>query len=189
MSGLLMQRTGKYRRLAISAGVALVVGTLHVLVMVYLSKPWSLIGVVPGLIIMHLGIGIASTTTLTATMANVNSADQAIAMSISFLFRSLGGVVGISLGSATVQNCLRIFLAQGLSGGDYDVDEIIRRVRESLSYVDTLDPVTRAIVRGTYEKALLITFGISATMAACALVSTLFIPDKYLGDKARRERT
>ncbi|KAF8503918.1 hypothetical protein JB92DRAFT_2833361, partial [Gautieria morchelliformis] len=116
---------------------------------------------------------IGLTTTLIALIANVTSEDQAIATAVSYLFRSLGGVIGISAGSAVVQNTLR----------GHDIDEIVRRVRESLSYVDTLDPGTRVIVRGSYEQALLATFVFSTIMGTGGLLASLFIREKSLGTK------
>ncbi|KAF8530799.1 major facilitator superfamily domain-containing protein [Gautieria morchelliformis] len=155
-------------------GVGLVMGLLLIDIMALLSTNWSLIGV---------SIGIAVTTTLIALIANVSSEDQAVATAVSYLFRSLGGVIGISAGSAVVQNTLRVCLTSRLTGPGHDIDEIVRRVRESLSYVDTLDPGTRVIVRGSYEQALLATFVFSTIMGTGGLLASLFIREKSLGTK------
>ncbi|KAJ7907655.1 member of the major facilitator superfamily [Mycena leptocephala] len=58
----------------------------------------------------------------------------------------LGSVVGLSVGSTLLQLSLRTSLRRALSD-DVDVDEIIRRVRASLTYIDELDAVTAGIVR------------------------------------------
>ncbi|KAF8590764.1 MFS general substrate transporter [Ramaria rubella] len=180
-AGLIMQRTGKYKRLTVSAAVIYTMGALVVYVMVMRQSSWSLVGVITGTALMQFGMGVVITTALIALIANVTPSDQAVATAISYLFRSLGSVIGISAGSVLVQHNLRVYLKARLSGADQDIDEIVRRVRESLSYVDSLDPVTRAIVRGTYEEALSAAFLMAAALAVCTLVSCLFIREKSLG--------
>jgi hypothetical protein len=56
-------------------------------------------------------------------------------------------------------------------------------VREALSYLEELDPESRAIVRGSYGEALQTTFWFCVASAACAAVSSLFIKEKRLTRK------
>lgn len=55
---------------------------------------------------------------LVATMESYQS------LSVSYLFRALGGVLGISIGSTLVQNSLRSFLTIRLAGQDVDLDDV-----------------------------------------------------------------
>ena len=115
---------------------------------------------------------------------------------MSYLFRSLGAVVGVSIGSTLVQGTLRSFLHRNLSGEDAEEVQcaflrsrtsfvlnhvqIIQRVRESLSYVDKLDAHTQVIVRSGYADAIRAALSFSLCMAACAFVVSIFIKEKAL---------
>jgi len=56
----------------------------------------------------------------------------------------------------------------------------MRRVRESLGYVDQLEPVTRAIVRNSYAEALHVSLWFSVALAAAAVFFSFFIKEKPL---------
>jgi hypothetical protein len=118
---------------------------------------------------------------------------------VSYLFRSLGSVVGLSVGSSIIQDNLRKLLRMGLSGRDvdevrlryspsstiYDVysligNQIVRRVRESLSYIDKLDPATAVFVRASYGQAIHTTLWFNVACAACAVLASVFIKEKTL---------
>ncbi|KDR66619.1 hypothetical protein GALMADRAFT_232467 [Galerina marginata CBS 339.88] len=178
--GLIMQATGKFYALTVLGYAALFMGTIVVTLTsgVVLA---STVGIAIGLIISSLGNGSGITTSLISLIANAGQADQAIATAVSYLFRSLGSVVGLSIGSTLIQTTLRSALQRKLSGGD--VEEIIKNVRESLKYLDKLDPTTRAAVRGSYEEAIHVTFWFSVAMAACGLLSSLFIKEKPLATR------
>ena len=86
----------------------------------------------------HFITGSGITTSLISLIANAGQADQAIAtagkisaflsinllnkVAVSYLFRSLGSVVGLSVGATLVQRTLRSSLQRKLSG--HDVDEV-----------------------------------------------------------------
>ncbi|KAJ8518503.1 hypothetical protein ONZ45_g4418 [Pleurotus djamor] len=175
--GFMMQVTGRYYWLTVGAYAALFVGGLVTTLMTGLLAT-SFVALAIGLVVSSLGNGSGITTSLIALIANAGPADQAIATAVSYLFRSLGSVIGLSVGSTLVQSTLRTFLRRQLDGTD--VDELIRRVRESLSYVDTLDPTTQAAVRYSYEQAVHITLIFTTTMGAFAVLSSLFIKETAL---------
>jgi hypothetical protein len=56
-------------------------------------------------------------------------------------------------------------------------------VRESLTYVDELDPVTRVIVRSSYEQAVHAALWWSVIMAAGAAFFSVFIKEKSLAER------
>ncbi|KAF9491735.1 member of the major facilitator superfamily [Pleurotus eryngii] len=166
--GLIMQATGKYYYLTLGAYVALFGGSLLITLMTGLITT-SFTG---------LAIGSGITTSLIALIANAGPKDQAIATAVSYLFRSLGSVVGLSVGSSLVQGTLRSALRKKLDGTN--IEELIRRVRESLTYVDTLDPGTQAAVRSSYAQAVLVTLLFTTSMGALAAISAIFIKEKPL---------
>ncbi|EMD35155.1 hypothetical protein CERSUDRAFT_54409, partial [Gelatoporia subvermispora B] len=168
LSGIIMQATGKYYALTLGVfgmmfgGALLTVGVTGLMV-------HSLAG-------LFVGAGI--TTTLIALIANAGQADQAIATAVSYLFRSLGSVVGLSVGTTIAQETLRKKLRERLTGAD--VDEIITHVRESLEYLDKLAPKTRAAVVLSYQDGIQAALWFTVALSACALVCSAFIKEKPL---------
>ncbi|GBE88178.1 Vacuolar membrane amino acid uptake transporter fnx2 [Sparassis crispa] len=147
LSGLVMQATGRYYWLTVGAfGVTLAGAVLVALEAGAVG--FDMVWLCVGLFAMNFGGGASLTTTLIALIANAGPADQAVATAVSYLFRSLGSVVFLSLGTTLSQEVLRARLRAGLSGAD--VDEIIEHVRASLAYVGELPPAVRAVVREAY---------------------------------------
>lgn len=98
----------------------------------------------------------------------------------SYLFRSLGSAIGVSVASAILQIILRTQLAARLGNGDA-VWEIEERVRASLDYIKQLDPETAALVRRCYQIATIHVFGFQAVPMALAFLSAFFIKERTLG--------
>ena len=105
-----------------------------------------------------------------AIISNAAIADQAIATACSYLFRSLGSVLALAGLAAYFQQLLRIKLHEKLGSGD-EADTIVRKVRESLTYLDNLPEEVRIVVRGTYKEAISSVFAVMIGICACALVS------------------
>jgi len=92
----------------------------------------------------------------------------------------LGSVVALSIGSTLMQDTLRTHLQRRLSG--IDADGIIQRVRTSLSYIEELDPTTRAIVRKSYEDAVHVTLWFTVILAGCSAFFSFFVKGKTLSN-------
>jgi len=60
---------------------------------------------------------------------------------------------------------------------------LIRHIRGSMEYVDQLDTRTQAIVRSSYEKALLAAFVFAAVLSLCAAICSVFIEEKPIDRK------
>ncbi|TDL17535.1 MFS general substrate transporter [Rickenella mellea] len=174
--GIVMQRTGKYWWLTVGAYSVVVLGASAVTVAAIKGMDLGFISA--GLPILTIGQGSAVTTTLIALIANAAPEDQAIATAVSYLFRSLGSVIGISASSSIVQSTLRASLRRRLEG--HDIDEIIRQVRASLSAIDLLDAPTRVAVRAAYSDAVCSAFGFAVLLACGAVLSSLFVREKAL---------
>lgn len=146
--GLLMQRTGKYYWLTVLAYSTSTLGTLLIILCtgVIINNTY---GISVGLALGGFCTGIGTTTTLIGLIANAAPEDQAIATACSYLFRSLGSVVILSLTASVVQQSLRDQLQKHLNNGN-DAEEIVRRVRQSLDYVKTLKPAVQEVVRQCY---------------------------------------
>lgn len=97
----------------------------------------------------------------------------------SYLFRSLGSVIGLSLSSTVVQQLLRERLHFALRDSK-DIDKIVDGVRQSLDFIKTLDPTTGKIVRSCYGWATNKGFAFLVGVVFCALISSFFIREKKL---------
>ena len=176
-AGRVMQWTGKYYWLTIMSNCISLLGTVVVFVSGgHFYSSWGLIG---GLCFMSFGLGSSITTTLINVIANADPADQAIATACTYLFRSLGSVVGVSLGSTAVQQSLRTQLTATLGSGR-KAEEIVERVRQSLDYIQELDPEMRKLVTLCYQKASTAAFGLSTGFVCLALLSSFFMREKKL---------
>lgn len=96
-----------------------------------------------------------------------------------YLFRSLGSVIGIGLSAAVIQHVLRGQVREAFRD-HLDVDAILRHVRTSLEYIDTLDPQAQGIIRLCYEQATRWSFLLDLIMIAGAIGLGFFICEKPL---------
>jgi MFS family permease len=175
--GLIIQATGDFYWITVVGECTLLFGNLVLLAMIGVTR--SVVGLMIGFLLGYFGNSIGITTTLISLIANAGPEDQAMATAISYLYRSLGSVVGLSVGSTLIQQTLRSSLHKTLKGRD-DIEIIVTRVRESLTYVDELDPTTRVAVLDSYERAIYIAFCFTAVLGACAAISSFFVKAKSL---------
>jgi hypothetical protein len=139
----------------------------------------STYGISVGLVLCGFSNGIGVTTSLIALIANASPADQAVATACSYLFRSLGSVVGVSLSATVVQQSLRTQLRERLGDGD-KADEIVDRVRQSLDFIKGLEPSVREVVRKCYSGATRDGFGLMVGIVGCAMCSSWWIRERRL---------
>lgn len=97
----------------------------------------------------------------------------------SYLFRSLGSVLGLSLSSTVVQQALRSHLRSSLHDNK-DVDKIVEGVRQSLDFIKKLDPAVAKAVRGSYGWATNKGFAFMVGVAVLGITSSLFIKEKKI---------
>ncbi|KAE9379232.1 MFS multidrug transporter [Stipitochalara longipes BDJ] len=176
--GTWMQKTGKYYWLTTASTCVTVVGSTIIFLCSgpLFNSTW---GMLFGVTISCFGGGAVITTTLVNVIANANPSDQAIATACTYLFRSLGSVVGVSMAATIVQQSLRTQLRASLKDGK-DADKIVERVRQSLDYIKELEPHTRAIVIRCYQKAENASFGVSVLLVCGTLLCVVFISEKKL---------
>lgn len=132
-----------------------------------------------GTVMGGFGNGIGVTSALIAIISNAAPQDQAIATACSYLFRSLGSVVGISLCATAIQQTLRDDLARRIGSG-HDAAAIERGVRQSLDYLDQLSPELRRLVRLAYGTASTTGFLLALVISLGAAVASLFIREQRL---------
>ncbi|KAG9741510.1 MFS multidrug transporter, partial [Aureobasidium melanogenum] len=176
--GFYMQRTGKFYYLTVIAYTCLVIGMTFVFLFSGLVAN-STLGIIAGMCICGFSNGIGVTSTLIGLIANASRDDQAVATACSYLFRSLGSVFGVSMSATLANQALRERLAAVLSNGD-SAAEIAERVRESLAYINTLEPGVKALVRVCYAQSTRAAFGLEIGLVAGAAASAWLIKEKAL---------
>ena len=178
LGGYAMKKTGKYYWLTVASYTTLVIGIVIIFLFAgtIINSTW---GISVGMFLSGLGNGIGVTTSLIALISNAAPEDLAVTTACSYLFRSLGSVIGISLSSTVVQQLLRNYLIRDLGSGK-EADEIVQRVRKSLDYIRMLDPEVRDAVRRCYGDAVRGAFALMIGIASFAMVSSFFIKEKRL---------
>lgn len=176
--GVWMRRTGKYYWLTVYAYALLTIG----MAIVFLFSGFvlnSTVAITIGTVCCGFGNGIGVTSSLIAIIANAKPDDQAVATACSYLFRSLGSVIGISLSATVIQQRLRETLARELGSGQ-DAARIERGVRRSLDYLKQLQPSVQKIVRLAYGDAVTCGYGFMLAVALGAAIASVFIKEKRL---------
>lgn len=177
--GVIMQSTGRYYYLSTCSYIIMLSGIVTVAGGTGLLRmPKSMGEIIAGLAVTALGYGGGITTSVVSLIANVDKSDQAVGTAVSYFFRSLGSVIGLSIGSTLVQMSLQSTLRHTIQGKD--ADEIARRVRKSLAYLNELDVETRATVRAAYATAIHSTQILSMALTFTAIVVSFLIVERPL---------
>lgn len=182
-AGYSMKRTGRYYWLTVaSLGLQL----LSVIPMSLSGRGLgrsgdgtNIPGTTLGLAATSLGVGSAITTTLIALISNAGPGDTAVVIACSYLFRSLGCAVGVSVGTAVQQQVLRARLADTLGDGEAARD-IEERVRQSLDYIRELEPAVSRVVRRCYQDASVAAFVASAVFLVPGFIVSFYIREKKI---------
>ncbi|WVW81259.1 hypothetical protein I302_103250 [Kwoniella bestiolae CBS 10118] len=122
------------------------------------------------LIWVHLGMGIGFISSL-MNVLDMAGTEHASASSMVFLIRSLGGVIGISGSQAVLQNVLLQQLRANITGPHSK--KVIRAIRESLSYLNTLEPDLRSKAINAYVIACRAAFTTLAVVGGLGFLSLL----------------
>ena len=176
--GFIMRKTGKYYWLTLGAYCLLTLGSITFTLFTGIIVN-STIGIVIGMCLCALGNGTGVTTSLIGLIANAAPKDQAVATACSYLFRSLGSVIGLSLCTTVVNQVLRNTLESSLGSGN-EAEKIVQGVRRSLDYIKTLEPEVAAVVRECYAQATRYGFGLMVIIVFGSAVSAIFIREKRI---------
>ncbi|OTB08391.1 hypothetical protein M426DRAFT_317013 [Hypoxylon sp. CI-4A] len=177
--GFIMRRTGKYFWITVLGYALMIVGVVPMVA--FTGAVWkSTAGTVVGFAPLAFGGGLSITSTLIAIIANATPSDTAVAVACSYLFRSLGSTIGISVSTAVLQQVLRTSLASSLGGDSDRAQEIEEGVRQSLDYIRSLEPEVADVVRSCYALAVRWAFLPVIIFAFLALLSSSFVKEKKL---------
>jgi hypothetical protein len=177
-AGFYMQRTGRYYWLTLICYSTLVVGMLVVVTFSGTVVGW-IPGVVIGTMINAFSNGNGVTSSLIAIISNAAQEDQAIATACSYLFRSMGSVVGLAVSATAVNQMLRSTLKAELTDSG-DAEKIANMVRRSLDSIKTLEPAVRDIVKECYAKSTRFGFEVEVFIVLGAAISAIFVKETML---------
>ncbi|KAG1874610.1 vacuolar amino acid permease [Suillus subalutaceus] len=156
IAGWMMRRTGKLYYLTLASVGSTIIASICLALWDDNTSQYHL-----WLDIIPQGFGMASliTTTLIAMIAGVYKEDMAVATGITYLFRTTGQVLGVSLSGAVLQSILLRKLRQRITGaGSLEVSGIDAVFRHSISSIPDLAPAYRTAAVESYADALHVVF-------------------------------
>ncbi|KAJ3853012.1 vacuolar amino acid permease [Lentinula lateritia] len=154
-AGWMMRRTGKLYKLTLCSGLMCILASVSVVFWNENTSPFHLwIDIVPQ------GFGMASliTTTLIAMIAGVLKEDMAVATGITYLFRTTGQVLGVSISGAIFQAVLLQKLRLRIQGPGSAETTFTKSCRHSTNIISTLGPLHKVAAIESYGDALQIVF-------------------------------
>ncbi|KIM27604.1 hypothetical protein M408DRAFT_167506 [Serendipita vermifera MAFF 305830] len=175
-AGWIMRRTGKYWALTIVGGAISLLGSV-------LMASWDRKRTSNGEFwfdIMFSGLGFASTltSTLIAIIACVAREDMAVATGITYLFRTTGQVLGVSLSGTIFQAVLVSKLRETMPGPNSD--KTIQAIRHDAGLVRLLEGAQREAAISSFAQALKVVFICQASLAVLTVVCALPIEERPL---------
>jgi MFS family permease len=181
-AGIIMRATGLYFKLNILTHILTVTGS-GLLLLLSLSTPsWS-----PFIILAITGTGFGAmlVISLTAVISAVTREEQALATSASFVFRSIGSTLGVTLSSVVFQNTLKSALWKRLYNLQ-DAEAIIGQIRGNFEELGRVDPSIRTQVVESYMVALKAVFGTAFGMSGLAALASLLMRENKLHSNLSR---
>ncbi|CDS13166.1 hypothetical protein LRAMOSA05344 [Lichtheimia ramosa] len=181
-AGFYMSHTGEYKRFMITASSMACVAMI-------LYASWqpdsSFFFIIPTLLLDGFSSGCIITSALVAMLSCVPQHEMATITSMSYLFRSTGGVIGISGTSAIFQGVVKDILIKKIKGDD--AEKIIDIARKSMTEIrDLLPKDALETVLDAYQTAIKDAFLFCVGVSILGLLSSIFIRQYQLDNKVRK---
>ncbi|WP_223987073.1 MFS transporter [Arthrobacter sp. NicSoilB8] len=173
-SGMLISRTGKWKRYLIAGAVLLIGGLGLAGSMDHTTDLW-MTGIYTA--ILGLGLGLLMQNLVLAVQNTVQAKDIGTASASVAFFRSVGGAIGVSVLGAVLGNRVKELVVEGLAASGIQVPA--GSAGASMDLKDMPAPI-RDIMRAAYGDAIAEVFLISAIIGLVALVAILFIKERPL---------
>ncbi|ORX55576.1 MFS general substrate transporter [Hesseltinella vesiculosa] len=152
--GFYMSRTKEYRKYMIVNGVVQLVAMASICFWTVATPLWVSI---PGMAIEAFASMSITSSALLAMLAYSKDKDSAVTTSISYLFRTTGGIIGLSLSQAIFQAVIKSSLEQRIT--DPDLQWVIDVARKSMTDVRDLVPAEMLeIVLDAYQAGIRCSF-------------------------------
>lgn len=173
-SGMLISRTGKWKRYLVAGAVLLIGGLGLAGSMDHTTDLW-LTGIYTA--ILGIGLGLLMQNLVLAVQNTVKATDIGTASASVAFFRSFGGAIGVSVLGAVLGNRVKELAVEGLAAAKIQVPAGSSGATMDLK--DMPAPI-RDIMRAAYGDAIAQIFLISAIIGLVALVAILFIKERPL---------
>lgn len=163
-AGLVSSRTGRYKEFLRTVTFLFLLGTIGLSFNSRSTPLW-----LPPMFLVLTGFAFGGmlNSTLSAFTSAVERVEQALVISLAFVFRSTGAVMGVAIGSAVYQGVLEHNLWRRLGDIDHAAD-IINSIKDSLDEVGQLPERLQIVVKNCYMVALRFTFSASVVFATLA---------------------
>ncbi|KAF8897363.1 vacuolar amino acid permease [Infundibulicybe gibba] len=174
-AGWIMRKTGKLYVLTLASSLLTILASVLVARWNDNSSTFHLwVDLIPQ------GFGMASliTSTLIAMIAGVYKEDMAVATGITYLFRTTGQVLGVSLSGAILQAVLLQQLRQRIQGPGSA--ELIHQIRHNTEIIPTLNPLVIQSAVDAYAHALRVVFICQAAINFIGFLACLPIQENPL---------
>ncbi|ODN98488.1 multidrug resistance protein fnx1 [Cryptococcus wingfieldii CBS 7118] len=179
--GWVMRHTGKYWWLGVNCALCIVATSVGMLFWHKDSPEWlTWVAQAPG------GFGYAGvlTTSLVALMTHVQRAgkgETAVATSMTYLFRTVGQVLGVAVSSAIVQSVVQRDLLKTITGPD--AAEIIYLIRHSTSSIHTLPPHYQVPAIDAYDHALSFVWVFNLVLSVFTVLALMLVEEEEMPDR------
>lgn len=174
VSGLLISRTGKWKRYLVAGSILLIGGLGLGGTMDHTTELWQA-GIFTA--ILGLGLGMLMQNLVLAVQNTVSARDIGTASASVAFFRSVGGAISVSVLGAILGNRVKELAAQGFAAAGIPVGG--GSAGATLDLADMPAPV-RDIMRAAYGDATAEIFLIAGAIAVVALIAVLLITERPL---------
>ncbi|OCF54216.1 multidrug resistance protein fnx1 [Kwoniella mangroviensis CBS 10435] len=168
--GFVVRHTKKYYWLNFWSGLLGLVGAILISMWNRDSSEWMLW---TNLSFTSFAMGAVTTLTIVALIADVGHEHVAIATSLSYVFRTIGQVLGVALSGALAQAILQKELSKRITGPG--AEEAIASIRESSTSIRYLAEPLKSIAINSYQKALHAVFLCAVILSVVYLLAGLGI--------------
>ncbi|KAA8903412.1 hypothetical protein TRICI_005702 [Trichomonascus ciferrii] len=123
----------------------------------------------------NFGLGMTLPASLFTYVFTFDKSKQAVSTSIAYLSRGMGAVWGVAASSAIIQSQVTNGILDKIAPPS-KAEQIIDRLKDSVSYIDHLNKHQRQIVIAIYDKSLKLALVFSITCCFVAFAISLIIP-------------
>ncbi|KAJ2723493.1 hypothetical protein GGI07_002618 [Coemansia sp. Benny D115] len=171
VGGLVMSKTGRYRRIIISGAFLLALGNS----LLYLfDQRLSMKVQATVLVLCGLGAGACIQPIMMAAQAAVTGHDMAAATTLCAFLRSLGGIIGIAVLSSIIHSVVKTGLTRVAVAHPQYIFTIVQVAEnQAVIYADGVPPELRAMVVMVFMKAMRLAFLGLIPFSALLLLATL----------------
>ncbi len=183
-SGLLITRTGRWKRFLVGGSLLVVTGFA---LLSTLDHETPIVAMCGYLFVLGVGIGATMQNLVLAVQNTVAAKDLGAASSAVAFFRSLGGTVGVSVLGAVLSSRVGALIADGLAGVP-GAAEAASSGHVGLANLADAPAAIQTLIRTSYGDATGRIFLVSAVVAVIAVVAILLIREIALGTESGEER-